>query len=189
MRTGQRIARTRRTVAPLLLLTLARRGLGRRGRSVRRPRVTVVRQRRAGECGLACLAMALGAQGRPTALAELLAEGQPPAAGLSAAELARRAGARGFQLAAYAVTRPEALADLPLPVIAHWAGGHWLMLERWTPWGVVVVDPGRGRQALPSEAFAMYFTGFVLMLAPEAARAGCPQTTARGARHTEGATP
>src|ERR671916_2391469 len=40
----------------------------------------------------------------------------------------------------------ESLAHVPLPAIAHLDGaeGHFVVLYRWTPRGVVVLDPNRG---------------------------------------------
>jgi ATP-binding cassette, subfamily B, bacterial len=176
MRPARRITRTRRAVPRLLLLTPSRRARGQaHGASQRRPRVSVIRQRGKDDCGLACLAMLLGARGRPTELGELLSEHPPKPGGVSAADLATLAARRGYRMAAFALAQPQALPSLPLPVIIHWAGTHFLIVERWAPWGAVVVDPAQGRRALPPAAFDTYFSGIVLTLEPVRAQAACLQ--------------
>src|SRR6266849_670381 len=53
-----------------------------------------------------------------------------------------------------------------LPAIVHWEFDHFIIVERWSPTQVEVVDPDRGRRRLPAEEFDEGFTGIVLMLEP-----------------------
>jgi ATP-binding cassette subfamily B protein len=65
----------------------------------------------------------------------------------------------------------EALAQLPLPAIAHTRTeeglGHFVVLHRVKPRAVVVADPARGVQHLSREEFARRWTGYLLLVVPE----------------------
>jgi ATP-binding cassette subfamily B protein len=132
----------------------------------RRPRrVRVMRQLSEVECGPACLAMLLTAHGRHTRvpeLRELLGTGRD---GVTARMLVTAARAYGFDVKAFRCP-PSALAEMLLPAIVHWRKGHFLVIERWSPRGVEVVDPADGRRRLSPEEFAEGFSGVVLVLRP-----------------------
>src|SRR5205823_5241710 len=55
-----------------------------------------------------------------------------------------------------------------LPAIIHWEFNHFLVVERWSPKFVEVVDPASGRRRIPAAEFEAGFTGVVLMLEPGA---------------------
>ncbi|HEY4389500.1 MAG TPA: peptidase domain-containing ABC transporter, partial [Ktedonobacteraceae bacterium] len=55
-----------------------------------------------------------------------------------------------------------------LPAIVHWEFNHFLIVERWTPKSVEVVDPAVGRHSISGEEFNRGFTGIVLMMEPGA---------------------
>src|SRR5260221_799855 len=67
--------------------------------------------------------------------------------------------------------RPIALQEndfrfVCLPAIVHWEFNHFLVIERWSPNWVEVVDPAVGRRRLSSRDFSEGFTGVCLMLEP-----------------------
>jgi ABC-type bacteriocin/lantibiotic exporter with double-glycine peptidase domain len=52
------------------------------------------------------------------------------------------------------------------PAIVHWNFDHFLVLERWSPQIVEVVDPAVGRRRLTTEEFNAGFTGVALAMEP-----------------------
>jgi ATP-binding cassette subfamily B protein RaxB len=113
------------------------------------------------ECGLACLA-AISAffDGEP-GLAEIRQLALPSGRGetlLELRNLAERIGlaARGVKV------EIKALAQLALPAILHWDMNHFVVLERVTTSGIVIMDPAAGRLAVPWATVDNSFTGVAL---------------------------
>lgn len=134
-------------------------------RRFRQRRVPVVRQMSAVECGAASLAMILGYHGRPTSIGECRDLCDPGRDGLTAKVLAEAARLQGLRVRAYSL-EPAHFAYLQLPVIAHWNFNHFLVIERWTPRHVDVVDPATGRRRVSIAEFDASFTGVVLTFEP-----------------------
>src|SRR5262245_23167687 len=81
------------------------------------------------DCGPACLAMVLAYHGHDASvdgIRERLGTGRDGTTGFDLARVARELGlvARGVRAEA-----PQALASIPLPAIAHYASGHFVVLE------------------------------------------------------------
>src|SRR5262245_4258822 len=130
-----------------------------------RRRLPVLLQLNAAECGAACLAMVLSYHGRATRVAECrehLAVGRDGSSALALADAARGLGLR---VKAYSI-EPSALARVALPAIVHWEFNHFLVVERWSPTAVDVVDPAVGRRRLSAAEFGAGFTGIALLLEP-----------------------
>jgi len=108
----------------------------------------VVLQASRSECGLACLAMVLDHHGCHVPMQELRAQCPTGRDGLSAGVLLRTAQQFGMTAKGYKAT-PQALAQLPVPVIAHWGSDHFVVIERVTSRAADVVDPRLGRRRLP----------------------------------------
>jgi ATP-binding cassette, subfamily B, bacterial len=128
-------------------------------------RVPVMTQMSAAECGAACLAMVLSYFGRKTSVAEcreFLGIGRD---GVSAQQIAEAARRLGLRVKAFKV-EPSGLASLEMPAIVHWAFNHFVIVERWSPRAVDVVDPAAGRHTLSAAEFDKNFTGVVLTLEP-----------------------
>jgi ABC-type bacteriocin/lantibiotic exporter with double-glycine peptidase domain len=119
------------------------------------------------ECGAACLAMVLGYHGRRTSIAECREACGAGRDGLTAQTLLRVARAYGLEARGYSL-EPSALRNVRLPAIIHWNFSHFVVLERWSPTGVDIVDPGIGRRHLSHAEFDAGFTGVVLVLRPGA---------------------
>lgn len=133
--------------------------------SLRRGRVPVVLQMTIIECGAACLAMLAGYHGRKTRLSEcrdLLGTGRD---GISAYEILEAGQALGLEMEGYEIAA-EDVADLPLPVIAHWEKNHFVIIERVTTRLVHLVDPAIGRIYLDHQEFAHHFSQVVLTATP-----------------------
>jgi ATP-binding cassette subfamily B protein len=131
----------------------------------RRRRVPVLQQVSRVDCGAACLAMILSYYGRPTSVSEVRDRCGTGRDGLSALGLVTAARLYGLRVRAIALHENE-FRGLRLPAIVHWQFNHFLIVERWTPTHVHVVDPDLGRRRLAAEEFDQGFTGVVLLLEP-----------------------
>src|SRR5262249_10900661 len=133
-------------------------------------RYTCVRQRDQSDCGAAALAT--------LAVHHHLSIGLGPSRALAGTDrigpnllgLVQAAEALGF--AAKAVQGPfEALAQVPLPAIAHVRTdeglGHFLVVHRVRKGSVVVADPARGIQNRTRDEFCRRWTGYLLLAVPE----------------------
>ncbi len=135
------------------------------GRSPRR--VPVILQLSAVECGAACLAMILSYYGRKTEVAECREYCGVGRDGLTAQTIAQAARQYGLRVKAYSAEL-EDFKYVALPAIAHWNFNHFIVIERWSPKGVGIVDPAVGRLWLTPEQFDAGFTGVVLTFEPGA---------------------
>nr|MCH9687605.1 ABC transporter permease [Deltaproteobacteria bacterium] len=129
----------------------------------RRRRVPCVRQHELTDCGAACLAMVLQMHGKSVRLDELRTALGIDRDGSSAADLLEAAGrygmlGRGLQL------EPTDLRHVPPGAILHWDFNHFVVFERWTPSGIRLVDPARGRRFVPHARVEHMFTGVALVL-------------------------
>ncbi|GAB3645346.1 NHLP family bacteriocin export ABC transporter peptidase/permease/ATPase subunit [Glycomyces tarimensis] len=117
------------------------------------------------ECGAAALAMVLGYYGRHTPISELRESMGLARDGATAAEILTQARAHGMETRSYRA-EPKALRELVLPVIVHWNMSHFVIVERFTAGGVIIVDPAEGRLHVTGQEFSDHFTGIVLELVP-----------------------
>ena len=134
-------------------------------KSIFRKRVPVVSQMSVVECGAACLAMILSYYGRSTNVSAIREQCGIGRDGLSAFALVKAARAYGLRTRAISV-EIEDLRFVPLPAIIHWNFNHFLVVERWLPSVVEVVDPGQGRMRISAGEFEQCFTGVVITLEP-----------------------
>jgi ATP-binding cassette, subfamily B, bacterial len=132
-----------------------------------RKQVPVVLQMSAIECGAACLAMILAYYGRQTDISEIRKQCGIGRDGLSAFGLIKAARAYGMRSRAFTVESDD-VRFLPFPAIIHWDFNHFLVIEKWSPDAVTVVDPSMGRRSLTMKEFEQRFTGAVIILEPGA---------------------
>ncbi|GIH94142.1 peptidase domain-containing ABC transporter [Planobispora siamensis] len=128
-------------------------------------RVPVVLQNTATECGAACLAMVLSHHGHRASLQEITDRLRIGRDGLSAKALLEGARECGLKARAFSLS-PADLARVPMPAVVHWEFNHFVVVERWSPDRVDVVDPARGRRRLTAEEFDEGFTGVLLAFEP-----------------------
>jgi ATP-binding cassette, subfamily B, bacterial len=131
----------------------------------RNRRIPVVLQMNNVECGAACLAMVLGYFGRRTPIFECRERCGIGRDGVTAQTIAQAARSYGLRVSAYSL-EPADFNHVPLPAIVHWDFNHFVVVERWSPASVDIIDPGAGRRRLTSEEFDAGFTGVVLTLEP-----------------------
>jgi ATP-binding cassette, subfamily B, bacterial len=55
---------------------------------------------------------------------------------------------------------------VPPPAIDHWNFEHFVVIERWSPQQMEIIDPGSGRRRLKPTQFEAAFTGVVLTFEP-----------------------
>ncbi|HEU4387523.1 MAG TPA: peptidase domain-containing ABC transporter [Blastocatellia bacterium] len=134
-------------------------------RAPRRRRVPMRYQMSVVECGAACLAMILSYHGRRTGVPECREQCSVGRDGLTAGGLVKAAASFGLRVTVRSV-EPYELAAANLPAIAHWDFNHFVVLEKWSPRSVHIVDPGAGRRRLTAEEFDAGFTGVILEATP-----------------------
>jgi ATP-binding cassette subfamily B protein RaxB len=127
------------------------------------PRLPMILQTEAAECGLACLAMIAGYHGNQCGMAELRRRFGLSLKGATLKDLMGIGEQVGF------ASRPLRLEvnELPLletPCILHWDLNHFVVLKRSSANGIVIHDPGVGICRLPHVEVQKHFTGIALEL-------------------------
>jgi len=129
------------------------------------PRLPMLLQTEAAECGLACLAMVAAHHGLNTDLPTLRQRFQLSLKGATMVDLTRIAAQ--MQLNARALRAEMAhLPQLQLPCVLHWDLNHFVVLTQVGHGRAVIHDPARGVRRLPLDEVSKHFTGVVLELAP-----------------------
>jgi len=119
------------------------------------------------DCAAACVGMTLAYHGRYVPLADLREATGTGRDGADASGIL--AAARRYNLTARAVKADiDDLACLPRGSVLHWDFDHFVVFEKVTRKGVVVVDPAIGRRAVPAAAFGKSYTGVAIILEPGA---------------------
>lgn len=149
-------------------IPLKKAGAKRFGKTIFRKRVPVLQQMSMVECGATCLAMILTYYGRQTTLSEIRERYRAERDGLSALSIVKVARSYGLRTRAISLKNQEEFRHVPLPVIAHWNFNHFLIIERWSPKYIEVVDPALGRSRLTMHEFDESFTGVLILLGPGA---------------------
>ena len=130
------------------------------------PRVPVVLQTEAAECGLACLAMVASAHGHHTDLPALRQRFSISQHGVTMADLVRMAEA--LHLGARALrAEPADLSQLALPCILHWDLNHFVVLVGMRRGVAVIHDPALGLRQVKAAELSQRFTGVALELQPQ----------------------
>ncbi|MFM9087354.1 MAG: cysteine peptidase family C39 domain-containing protein, partial [Cyanobium sp.] len=125
------------------------------------------------DCGAACLATVALHHGKRLPLARIRELVGTGSGGTTLLGLRRGADAVGFHARAVRA-EPELIGQLdsiPLPVICHWKGDHWVVLHGRQGNRFVVADPAVGLRLLRREEFLHGWTnGVMLLLEPDHAR-------------------
>ncbi|WUR11428.1 peptidase domain-containing ABC transporter [[Empedobacter] haloabium] len=131
----------------------------------RSPKVPLVLQIEAAECGLACLTMILNHYGNQVDLAAMRSRFSVSLKGAALAHLVQIAtkvdlGTRPLRLDL------EDLGELRLPCILHWNFNHFVVLTSVSAQGATVLDPAFGERRLTLAEVSKSFTGVALELWP-----------------------
>jgi ABC-type bacteriocin/lantibiotic exporter with double-glycine peptidase domain len=109
--------------------------------------------------------MILGFHGRKTRLSECRERCGIGRDGATALSITKAARSYGLRVRAVSLELRD-FAQLPLPAIVHWNFNHFVIVERWSPKSVTIVDPAIGRRRLSAEEFGARFTGVALTFEP-----------------------
>ncbi len=127
------------------------------------PRMKLVLQAEATECGLACLAMVAMHHGHAASLAELRRRFPISQTGSSLKTLISIADTIGFSARAVRCDLEE-IGQLATPCVLHWDMEHYVVLKKVTARHCTILDPARGQRVLPMEEVSRHFTGVALEL-------------------------
>ncbi|HUS32513.1 MAG TPA: peptidase domain-containing ABC transporter [Kofleriaceae bacterium] len=131
----------------------------------KRGRVPFVQQTEAADCGPASLAMVLKFLGRDAMLDEVREAIGGGRDGTDAAGIIR--GASHYGLVGRGLSLDvDNLRFLPAGSILHWEFNHFVVFERMTKAGAVIVDPARGTRTIPEKQLREAFTGVALVFEP-----------------------
>jgi ATP-binding cassette subfamily B protein RaxB len=129
------------------------------------PRVPMLLQTEAAECGLACLGMIASHHGLRTDLPTLRRRFALSLKGATMADLVRMA--EQLQLNPRALRAElEHLPQLELPCILHWDLNHFVVLSKISRGTALIHDPAVGVRRLPMAVVSKHFTGVALELTP-----------------------
>ncbi len=131
----------------------------------RRKKVPLLLQIEQGEGGAAALAMILQYWGKTVALEQLVLDCGAVNRLTNAADLVQTATKYGLYAAGYQVTQ-EQLAELPLPIIAHWKQAHFVVIAARKKRGYLIHDPASGARFVPFSEMQAAFSGVVLYMQP-----------------------
>lgn len=129
-------------------------------------RVPVVTQVTATECGTCCVAALFAAYGRHESITSLRQDLEVGRDGASVRQLADLLRSRGMSVRSWRVARAEALAAFGSPVIIFWENHHFVILERLTSTGAILMDPAVGRRRVSAATLAGSFSGIAISAEP-----------------------
>lgn len=130
-----------------------------------RPRLPVIVQAEAAECGLACLAMIASYHGYRTDLNALRRRFPISLKGVTLRGLIQLAA--NLHLSCRAVRfELEQLAKLRLPAILHWDLNHFVVLKSVSQRGIVVHDPATGVQSYALPEASPHLSGVAVEITP-----------------------
>jgi ATP-binding cassette subfamily B protein RaxB len=131
------------------------------------PRIPVILQSEAPECGIACLAMVASFHGHRTDLSAMRVRLSPSLKGITMKHIAQIAETMG--MTARGVQVPlESLGKLRLPAVLHWDMNHFVVLTRVAGRKITVHDPARGKRILALDEASRHFTGVAMEFTPTA---------------------
>ncbi|HEV2757565.1 MAG TPA: peptidase domain-containing ABC transporter [Actinomycetota bacterium] len=129
-------------------------------------RIPYIQQLEISDCGAACLAMSMALHGRTISAEEVRNATGTGRDGVNAASIIR--AARAYDMRARGVkVELDGIKYLPKGAILHWEFNHFVVFERLTRGGIVIVDPAAGRRKITLERFGESFTGVALIVEPD----------------------
>jgi ATP-binding cassette subfamily B protein RaxB len=129
------------------------------------PKLPVLRQTEAAECGLVCLAMVASFHGLRTDPAAIRSRHAVSNRGLTLANLMKIASRLGLSTRAVRLEIPD-LDKLRLPAVLHWNLDHFVVLRQVARKGLRIHDPASGERLVPWAEVDKAFSGVALELWP-----------------------
>ncbi|HUL95117.1 MAG TPA: peptidase domain-containing ABC transporter, partial [Usitatibacter sp.] len=131
------------------------------------PRIPVILQSEAPECGIAALAMVASFHGHRTDLASMRLRLATSLKGVTLKHIAQLAETMG--MTARGVQVPlESLGKLRLPAVLHWDMNHFVVLVKVAGRKLTIHDPARGKRVLTMDEASRHFTGVAMEFTPNA---------------------
>jgi ABC-type bacteriocin/lantibiotic exporter with double-glycine peptidase domain len=127
--------------------------------------IPVIRQLEDADCGAACLAMVLGHLGQRADLGELRELTGADRDGVTALAIVNAARARKLRARGVKADLGD-LRHLPRGSVLHWEFSHFVVLERTTRGGALVIDPAHGRRAVSTDDLRRAYTGVAILFEP-----------------------
>jgi ABC-type bacteriocin/lantibiotic exporter with double-glycine peptidase domain len=109
--------------------------------------------------------MVLASFGRHASLVDLRQQCDVTRNGVSAAEIVSAARQHELEAEAFRL-EPDDLGELATPAILHWNMNHFVVLERVSRRGCLVLDPARGRRRVSVAEMDRSFTGIAVTFTP-----------------------
>ncbi|HDR4603331.1 MULTISPECIES: peptidase domain-containing ABC transporter [Bacillus] len=128
-------------------------------------KIRYVEQMEHSECGLSCIAMILDFYNHYVSLSDLRNEFGSVSVGHSFQDLLYIAQKKKMNGKAYQVDTLS-LKELKLPLILHWEGKHYVVLEKITKNKWHIIDPSGGRKILNYKEFNSSYSGYALHISP-----------------------
>ena len=130
------------------------------------PAYPCVRQFDEEDCGAACMATVAACHGAHLSLSDVRDIVGTTGNGTTLLGLRRGAESLGFraQAAKADATLLDQLDQIPLPIICHWKGNHWVVLHGIAGDRLVLADPALGVVELDRDTFLQGWTDCVLLL-------------------------
>ncbi|SFX64872.1 ABC-type bacteriocin/lantibiotic exporter, contains an N-terminal double-glycine peptidase domain [Thermoactinomyces sp. DSM 45891] len=127
-------------------------------------RVKFIEQMEHSECGLASMAMLLNYHGHEITLTEMRERYGVSKRGSSLADLLDIGDDFHLKCNVY----KGSLEDLSssLPVILHWKGQHYVVLERLGKRNATIIDPDNGRHKIPLSEVEQHYSGYIFAAEP-----------------------
>lgn len=130
------------------------------------PKVPVVIQMEALECGAACLTMILAYYGKWIPLEQVRADCGVSRDGSSASNILKAARAYGLDARGYRYELDALKKETNFPCIIHWNFNHFVVLCGFRKNKAVINDPAKGTYAVSMEDFDKSFTGVCMLFEP-----------------------
>jgi len=132
-----------------------------------RPKLPVLRQTQAAECGLTCIGMIAGFYGHHIDMVSLRQRFPTSLKGSTLTNVMSFAQSLGLGCRAVRLELEE-LDKLNLPCVLHWDMNHFVVLKRIEKNKIIIHDPARGVRKVPMDEVSASFTGVALELYPAA---------------------
>lgn len=128
----------------------------------KRRSVKMIFQRKPAECGAACLAMIMDYLGMPITLDQACAASNVTDEGCKASDVMRAGKAYGLDVRGYR-NEAENLRDYTIPVMIHWCGNHFVVLDEIQGDTVYINDPAVGRVKMDFAMLQEKYSNVVLI--------------------------
>ncbi len=130
------------------------------------PKVPVIMQMEASECGAACLAMILAYYGKWIPIEKIRTDCDVSRDGSTAKNILKAARNCGLEARGYKLEPHELKEQGIFPCIIHWNMNHFVVLKGFKGDKVYLNDPAYGNYTVSAEVFDKSFTGICLMFNP-----------------------